>query len=105
MRRTLPSLGLRVLEGRAEDLAMQAENRGQFDAVVSRATLGDEELQACASPLLRNGGLLIAYRGTSDIERDLRPSLSGFRLPSVHRYSLREAHRDFRLDVWARCFT
>jgi 16S rRNA (guanine527-N7)-methyltransferase len=105
VRRALPALGLQVLEERAEDVAVRVENVGSFDAVVSRATLGDDALLGCAAPLLRDRGLLIAYRGPSDGDRDLSPPRSGFSRPSVHGYALREAHRDFRLDVWTRCFT
>jgi 16S rRNA (guanine527-N7)-methyltransferase len=105
IRRVLPGLGLHVLEERAEDVALRDECVARFDAVVSRATLGDEELQACAAPLLKDGGLLVAYRGVIDSEQKPIAPGSEFSRPFTHAYSLWEARREFRLDSWTRCFT
>lgn len=103
VRRALPDIGLEISEERGEDVASRPELAAAFDAIVSRATLADPDLQACAAPLLREGGLLVAYRGTGDApSTDTSPFFSG---PGSHRYALTEAQRVFRLDVWTRRFT
>lgn len=104
VRRALPRVHLEVAEERCEDTARRQELAGTFDAVVSRATLPDTELQACATRLLREGGALIAYRGTGDTT-PAAASAPGFDGPVSHRYALPEAGRTFRLDVWTRRFT
>ena len=106
VRRALPDIGLEVVEARGEEVAAVPENTAGFDAVVSRATLSDDALRACAEPLLRNGGLLVAYRGTTDTvpADDALPS-AAWTEPAVHRYVLSAARRTFRLDVWTRRFT
>lgn len=103
MRRALPSLGIHVVEDRAESLAARPEEVGSYDAMVSRAALDDEDLQRCAGSLLRPGGLLIAYRGGAD---ERAPTGSEQLAPAdSHRYTLAGAGRTFRLDVWTRRFT
>lgn len=106
VRRALPGLGLEVVEARAEDVTKDPANAGRFDAVVSRATLSDAVLRACVEPLLRDGGLLIAYRGS----HEPAPPREGthpaaWTGPTVHRYVLGAARRAFHLDVWTRRFT
>jgi len=107
VRRALGDVGLEVVEARGEDVAARADCRGAFDVVVSRATLADRDLLACAAPLVRPGGLLVAYRGPNpgsppDVGAVHASSFDG---PTVHRYDLKGAGRAFRLDVWTRCFT
>ena len=104
IRRALPEVGLEVSEEHGEEVARRPELCSSFDAVVSRATLPDADLQACAAPLLREGGLLIAYRGTGDPPSTMAVE-AAFTGPTSHRYTLRMAQRLFRLDVWTRCFT
>jgi 16S rRNA (guanine527-N7)-methyltransferase len=104
VRRALPELRLEVVENRGEVVARRPGLAGTFDAVVSRATLDDRELLACAAPLLREGGLLVAYRGTGDAGAQAAPGPL-FEGPVAHRYTLTEARREFRLDVWTRRFT
>lgn len=106
VRRAVPGFGLEVIEARGEDVAAAPENAGLFDALVSRATMSDENLQRCAEPLLRDGGLLIAYRGSRETAPPSKsgpsPAWSG---PIVHGYVLGAARRAFQLDVWTRRFT
>lgn len=106
VRRALPGFGLEVVEARAEDVAATPENERLFDAVLSRATMSDESLRTCAEPLLRDGGLLIAYRGLRETapprEGGPSPAWSG---PMAHGYVLGAARRAFQLDVWTRRFT
>lgn len=104
VRRILPELGLQVAEERGEDVARRTEVTGALDAVVSRATLADAELQACSAPLLRDGGILVAYRGTGDVRAE-PASIAQFEGPVTYPYTLTEARRGFRLDVWTRRFT
>lgn len=104
VRRILPELGLQVAEERAEVVAQRAEMAGALDAVVSRATLAVAELQACSAPLLREGGILVAYRGAGDAAPE-PATIRQFEGPVRHPYTLTEARRGFRLDVWKRRFT
>lgn len=103
VRRVLPEVHLEVSEERAEHVADRPPLARSFDAVVSRATLGDADLLSCAARLLRDGGVLIAYRGGDSTPH--AATGSGFTPPVSHRYVLTEARRSFRLDVWTRCFT
>ena len=106
VRRALPGFGLDVVEAHGEDVASAPENRGLFDAVVSRATLSDEDLRTCAEPLLREGGLLVAYRGSRENPTQRGGGGSGtWTGPIVQRYVLGAARRAFQLDVWTRRFT
>lgn len=104
VRRALSDVHLEVVAARGEDVASQPENRAAFDAVVSRATLADRELLECAAPLVRPGGLLVAYRGPAGgpapIANDAPDQPFGG--AEVHRYELTGAGRQFRLDVWRR---
>ncbi|MBY0275178.1 16S rRNA (guanine(527)-N(7))-methyltransferase RsmG [Candidatus Binatia bacterium] len=106
IRRLLPTYGLEVLEARAEDLAGRRGETPVCDAVVSRAALTDEALQLVAAPLLRDGGLLIAYRGaaTEDVAAASLVT-TGYSERRSSAYSLEAARRSFRLDVWRRSFT
>lgn len=110
VRRALPEVALRVLEGRADALA--AVDEGRFDAVVSRAALGDEELGASAARLLRPNGLLVAFRGLGDATASDTSAAdatdhgaaatAAFAAPISHRYALPGANRSFRLAIWQR---
>lgn len=104
VRRILPGLGLQVAEERGEDVARRPGIAGALDAIVSRATLADADLQACSAPLLRAGGLLVAFRGAADAGT-VPVSNPQFEDPVSHPYTLTEARRCFRLDVWRRRFT
>jgi hypothetical protein len=79
--------------------------------VVSRAALSDTELRDVAGPLLRPGGLLVAYRGDSTdpaVAADADPDgkASGFGVATLHHYELRRPSRRFALRVRERiCFT
>jgi 16S rRNA G527 N7-methylase RsmG len=94
---------LTVIERRADELADLGA--GGFDAIVSRAALPDDELMGVARKLLREGGLLIAYRGTSPPAGEPSESESdesGFGPPRIHRYQLPGPCRSFALVVRAR---
>jgi len=92
--RRLPGYALRVVQGRAEDLATLEP--GAFDAVVSRAALPEHELLAAAAVLLRPAGLVVAYRGS-----DVPPVLAAhdFAPPETIGYRLPGARRSFQLIV------
>lgn len=107
IRRSLPTYGLEVLEVRAEDVSARIGEASTCDAVVSRAALTNEALQRCALPLLRDGGLLIAYRGpsTEDPGAAVPPVGEGYADPRSRSYALEAARRTFRLDIWTRRFT
>lgn len=100
-RRALPHLGMTVVEGRAEDLA-QSE-LGAFDAVVSRAALPDAMLLPLAEALLREGGILVSYRGiepppdATAAQGD--PGATVLSPPHDVAYRLDERHRPFHLQV------
>jgi 16S rRNA (guanine527-N7)-methyltransferase len=51
-----------VAARRAEDLAADPRHRGRWPAVVARAVAGLPELAELALPLLRTGGLLVAWK-------------------------------------------
>jgi len=97
IRRALPDLGLSIEERRAEDLppALAAS----FDVIVSRAALADDELAKAARPLLRAGGLLIAYRGNAPQPLGNDSADDGFGAALVHRYDLPSPRRSFSLVV------
>jgi len=99
VRRAQPELGLTVIERRGEELS-DLEPAG-FDAIVSRAALTDEALLGVARELLRDGGLLIAYRGASPSPGEAPGSsnASGFGPSQVHRYLLPGPGRSFALVV------
>lgn len=68
MRRALGESGIsnaEVVEGRSEEWAA-AEARESYDAVTARAVGRLSTLAELASPLLREGGLLVAWKGKRD---------------------------------------
>lgn len=99
VRRLLPDLPLRVVEGRVEDLAATSEDTASFDAVTSRAALDDSDLCNAAAPLLRDGGLLIAYRGpnVADDQGEPTVAVASFAAPRVEPYNLPGVGRKFAL--------
>lgn len=108
VRRKLTGLAIAVHEGRAEEIA-PAET-GPFDAVVSRAALSETALRAAAAPLVRHGGLLVAYRGDpaqgQDTSADLGREVDGFGVARIYHYELERPSRRFALLVRERiCFT
>lgn len=50
--------------GRADDKAFQAEESSGFDLVIARAVARLSSLVKWSMPLLREGGLLVAYKGS-----------------------------------------
>lgn len=57
---------VRVLDRRAEDMAVDARHRGRYDAVVSRAAAPPAQLWALADPLLTATGSLWALVAAAD---------------------------------------
>ena len=102
MRRAIEAAGIpnaRVLNVRSEDLA-GGEGRESYDAVTARAVARLSTLAELASPLLREGGHLVAWKGRRDPEEEAQfaraaPSLAmtpgavldvGHRAGSEHRH-------------------
>jgi 16S rRNA (guanine527-N7)-methyltransferase len=72
MRRAIETAGIgnaRVLNSRSEEVA-QAERRESYDAVTVRAVGRLSTLAELASPLLREGGVLVAWKGRRDPEEE-----------------------------------
>jgi 16S rRNA (guanine527-N7)-methyltransferase len=59
----------RIVEGRSEELAA-GQGREIYDAVTARAVGRLSTLAELASPLLRAGGLLVAWKGKRDAEEE-----------------------------------
>jgi 16S rRNA (guanine527-N7)-methyltransferase len=72
MQRALEAAGIdnaRVLNARSEDLAA-GEGRERYDAVTARAVGRLSTLAELASPLLREDGVLVAWKGRRDAEEE-----------------------------------
>ncbi|HWO15694.1 MAG TPA: 16S rRNA (guanine(527)-N(7))-methyltransferase RsmG [Solirubrobacterales bacterium] len=72
MRRAIEASGIsnaRVIDARSEELAA-GEGRGAYEAVTARAVGRLSTLAELASPLLREGGVLIAWKGKRDEEEE-----------------------------------
>jgi 16S rRNA (guanine527-N7)-methyltransferase len=68
MRRAIDASGIdnaTVLDARSEDLAA-GEGREAYDAITARAVGRLSTLAELASPLLREGGVLVAWKGKRD---------------------------------------
>lgn len=66
---------IRVLNGRAEDLARDQGTRESFDVVLVRAVGGLAEIAELALPLLRKGGSMIAQKGRGEqVAREIEES-------------------------------
>ena len=59
-----------VLDARSEDLATAEEHREAYDVVTARAVGRLSTLAELASPLLREGGVLVAWKGKRDPEEE-----------------------------------
>lgn len=82
MRRAIDAAGLtnaRVLEARSEDLAAGAA-RESYAAVTARAVGRLSTLAELASPLLAEGGVLVAWKGKRDAEEEAQLERAGERL-------------------------
>ncbi len=72
MRRAIAAAGIenaQVVNARSEELA-QGEGREAYAAVTARAVGRLSTLAELASPLLRNGGVLVAWKGKRDAEEE-----------------------------------
>ena len=59
-----------ALNARSEDLATEEERREAYDVVTARAVGRLSTLAELASPLLRDGGVLIAWKGKRDEDEE-----------------------------------
>jgi 16S rRNA (guanine527-N7)-methyltransferase len=72
IRRAIDAAGIgnaEVLNARSEEVA-SGERRESYDAAVSRAVGRLSTLAELASPLLREGGVLVAWKGRRDAEEE-----------------------------------
>jgi 16S rRNA (guanine527-N7)-methyltransferase len=79
MRRALEAAGIenaRVVEGRSEELAAGA-GRERYEAITARAVGRLSTLAELASPLLREGGVLVAWKGRRDAEEEAQLARAG----------------------------
>jgi len=60
----------RVLNARSEDLAKEEAARESYDVVTARAVGRLSTLAELASPLLKDGGVLVAWKGKRDDEEE-----------------------------------
>lgn len=65
-----------VLAARSEDVAA-GEGRGAYDAVTARAVGRLSTLAELASPLLREGGVLVAWKGKRDADEEAELERAG----------------------------
>jgi 16S rRNA (guanine527-N7)-methyltransferase len=73
MRRAAAAAGIAnatVLDARSEDLAGDDNRREAYDAVTARAIGRLSTLAELASPLLRDGGVLVAWKGRRDQDEE-----------------------------------
>ena len=73
---------------------------GAFDTAVSRATFRPDDLPSQAAPLVRPGGLLIAFTTTRTNASARAPD--GFGAPEVRPYQLPGHHETLQLTLWRR---
>lgn len=76
MRRAIEAAGIanaRVVNARSEEWAA-GEGRGAYDAVTARAVGRLSTLAELASPLLRENGVLVAWKGRRDAEEEAQLS-------------------------------
>jgi 16S rRNA (guanine527-N7)-methyltransferase len=94
---------VKVIHGRAEDLARQASFRNQFDAVVSRAVARLNVLAEITMPFARVQGHVFAYKGPSVSEEleDGKRAVEqlGGRVKRIDRMSLPHGQGDRALVV------
>jgi 16S rRNA (guanine527-N7)-methyltransferase len=72
MQRAIEASGIsnvRVVNARSEDLAA-GEGRESYDAVTARAVGRLSTLAELASPLLKDGGFLVAWKGKRDVDEE-----------------------------------
>ena len=96
----------RAIAARSEEWARERPpvgGREAYDAVVARAVGSLEALAELAAPLLRKGGVLVAWKGSRDPgeERDLAAGAPGFAMAPERVLAVRpyEASRDRHLHV------
>jgi len=94
LRQVVELLGLpgQVLQDRSETLARHPAYRGSYDMVVAKAVASLPTLVELALPLLRVGGVLLAYKGPSALQEleDCQVALQALRgkLRGVEPYTL-----------------
>jgi 16S rRNA (guanine527-N7)-methyltransferase len=101
--RRLDATGVRVVNRRAEEWALEA-GRDRYDAVLVRALGSLPELVEYAAPLLALGGRLIAWKGRRDADEEDRGSAAadalGMRPVQVVRAEPYRGSRDHYLHLY-----
>lgn len=70
---------INILTSRIEDVASKKEYRETFDIVTSRAVASLNILLEYSAPMLKNGGYIIAYKG-SNYKEELQASQNAFNI-------------------------
>ncbi|NLV15608.1 MAG: 16S rRNA (guanine(527)-N(7))-methyltransferase RsmG [Syntrophomonadaceae bacterium] len=65
---SLPVQNAKVIRGRVEELARKSEYRAGFDVVTCRAVAGLSTILEWGLPLLKVGGILVAWKGARIME-------------------------------------
>ena len=89
---TLGLYDIKLIHGRAEDFAHQAEFRGQYDLCVSRAVANLSTLSEYCLPFVKTGGYFAAYK-SGDYAEELKKAekaikLLGGELKKIYSFSL-----------------
>ncbi len=71
-----------ILNGRAEDLARDANHREQYDIVITRALAKLNVLLELCTPFLKVGGHLLAYK-SENIDEELNNATNAFKILGV----------------------
>jgi 16S rRNA (guanine527-N7)-methyltransferase len=111
-KKVVSELGLKnvtVICGRAEDLAHEKPYREQFDASLARAVADLSILAELSLPLVKIGGLMLAYKGP-DTEKEIAGAqktiqILGGQTDTVWSYSLPDTEGQFRLISLAKTDT
>jgi 16S rRNA (guanine527-N7)-methyltransferase len=81
--RELRLTNVKVVHGRAEELAREREFAGRFGLVTARAVAPLERLIGWTAPFVRGGGRVVAYK-SSDVEAELAAAeVRRFRIPGT----------------------
>ena len=90
---------VKIVHGRAEDLARKPEYRENFDLCVSRAVANLSTLSEYCLPFVKVGGKFVSYKSGS-CEEEINASkkavqLLGGKITKVDKFELGEASRSF----------
>jgi 16S rRNA (guanine527-N7)-methyltransferase len=82
-----------ALNARAEDVAREESARESYDVVTARAVGRLSTLAELASPLLKEGGVLVAWKGRRDEEEEAQMSRAAESLAMTPEQTLDVGHR------------